>query len=285
MSKENVTSAYYETTIIGFVKDAMQEGAHKKLPQTQGMSENKWAREKNIGAVYIGSPAVLQTLADQYGVTRERIRQINDDFLKDLWTNCSDETRTRHPLKEILSLSKPADPKGLIARIEKTVMETGITDPERIASKLNIPSKEVARRRGSLKRRGFNISFTLTPYEKLVKAVEREKNDDKKLQAILDSYTATNLIGFLNRHRKDEERILVSLSSVLEKGEFHFAARSIKDFAEKVKTEGIPIISCDSNYLIENKYKQRFFIVFSRHARKIIKALGNDPDLQKFKKD
>ncbi|MDO8621370.1 MAG: hypothetical protein Q7R31_03800 [Candidatus Levybacteria bacterium] len=290
MNKERLPLCHQKT--VEFIERAVGDGVFQRLSASE--------RDQNITFVYnLGEP-VLDDLGKMTKITgrrrpvsREAIRQINKKVLREAYEKSSEIRKQQYPF-ENLELSKPLPRKsrekiswsrrGLSWKISEFVRRTGITDPKEIAKRLKISTHKVSYARRVLRGWEITIPLAIARYRDFAKKVKSEK-DNKKLQTILDSYTTGSLVGFVNRHRHDKERILISLSTALREEGFYPSVKSIKDFAEKVKTKGIPIRSCDTKRKVKFKYKQILYVVFPGHAKRIIKALENDPNLQKFKEN
>lgn len=95
---------YAHLIVFQFLKTAIAEGAHLKIPDRLEKYENgeaRWVRERNIAGTYFSSWATFDEIGKQYNTTREAIRLSLNRFLGDLWRNCSEETKVVFPLQEI----------------------------------------------------------------------------------------------------------------------------------------------------------------------------------------
>lgn len=131
MEKERVIlkhdASNYETLVVSFLRDAIQEEAHLIKPLY--VSEDGWMRQRNVGGIYIGSPAIYEDLTkfaglhsvppkrrrvttEQKEVTTEWVRQIVKNFLMNLRNNCSPEVQDRYSLNELLAARKPLSQKS-----------------------------------------------------------------------------------------------------------------------------------------------------------------------------
>ena len=156
----------HETIVKPFLKEAFKEGTHRIRPPR--VSEPQWLRRIMIGVVYndIGSSATLQELADENGVSRQRIGQINDDFLKNLHNSCSPELQGRYFLDELLTARKPWSQKSkdkasesqkIVSLKIKAQIEAGVTDREKISNNTGI-SRSIIRGLARTTLRGWGIS-------------------------------------------------------------------------------------------------------------------------------
>ena len=59
-----------------FLKLAFAEGVHLITPP--GMNPERWIRDRNIFGNYILSHATLDEVGQMYGISKERVRQINN---------------------------------------------------------------------------------------------------------------------------------------------------------------------------------------------------------------
>lgn len=290
MSKEALIAGHERKKVL--LGEIIRAGIWRRKPDN--LSEEQWSMQRKIGFQYAFTDKTLEELGKQYReLTREYVRQLNHSFLDNINNISPRKLKVQYP-RESIPDSKPRTRKsrekmsrslrGMNWKISEFVLQTGITDPKEIAKRFKIPTRKVNFARRVLKGWEITIPLATARYRDFAEKVKSEK-DNQKLQVILDSYTAGSLVGFVNFHRYDKKRILISLSSVLRAGGFYPSVKAIKDFAEKVKTKGIPMRSCDTKRKVKLKYKQILYVVFSRHAKRIIKVLGNDPNLQKFKEN
>lgn len=309
---KNNTASEYETIVLPFVIDAMQEGAHKKTPES--LSDDQWNRQKNVGGIYIGSPAInkdLKKLAGLYSVppelrrvvtevrevTTERIRQINKAFLRNLWNNGSPELQERHPLNKVLAVRKPLSQRskerhsavrgGKSLEIKKQV-ESGVTNVDEISANTGISRIRIMSRRKLLKGWGINIdiprerSSYKESLEQLVEQLEKE-TDDKKIQELLDRLPY--LVIWRDMTKKKGASHFYSLLTVVREAGFYPQNADVHSFATSLKTAGVPITRKDRVIAGIKPHTLRYYILLSRHKDRIIQALKDDQDLQRFQRN
>ena len=277
MSKEGLSPYQAHEKRIDFIGKAVGEGVLDKIPLSE--------RDQNIALVYylneeltgekVGS-AFPQSSGKPLG--RESVRQKGEKFLRAARNAASPQLQAENPLAELLARK----PSSLAERTLRVKNMTG----EGLVSQINIEnaglsSLQLCHARTTLKRRGIEVPLlrTFANFEEKVEA----ENDNQKLQALLESFTPISLRGYYSRHRKDKEKILTDLSSVLREGEFYPSSRSLKHFAQKVKEKNIPIRPVERVTKTKGKYSDVYYIVYSKHAKEIADALRDDPDLQRFR--
>lgn len=266
---------------IEFLEQAVAEGAHKKQPTVKQLTEEGWVRMRNIGAVYNGSSeASLESLGQQYSLTRERVRQINRQFIRCLWNNCSEETRKKFPLESI-SQDKPrpidfgirmSQVHGGISLKIKEEIDKGVTDPRRIVDDLGLTLTQIARSRSVLKTWGVELPRVNNSYEEFLAKVKKSRSD-RKLQELLDSLPAMSLAHYKNRPK--EKPLLIALGKILV--ELGFGTRSVREVGETLKSQGIPV-----REILVGKQKrkggkernQNYWVIFARHRKRVIGGIN-----------
>lgn len=104
---ENEPQSGFDTT-VSFLEEAISYGAHNN-PPLKKMENNFYRRHPGIWhnsvdmtLLYFFNPGeTLQTLADVYGITRERLRQKVERTIADLWGKCPESMREKYPLDEL----------------------------------------------------------------------------------------------------------------------------------------------------------------------------------------
>lgn len=228
MASKNSLSPYqaHKKRII-FIQRAIGEGVLDKIPiRTVSERNRNIALTYNLNDVLTGEDMgkMFPKPSGEY-LTRSRINQIHEVFLRQMWNYASPQLQTCYPLEEILS------------------------------------RKEMA---GS----------AYDDFEEKAKTLENYK----ELQELLDDFSDGSLLGYINHHRKDGERILIDLSSVLRKAEFYPRSNFIKLFVQKVKEKNIPIRRVEPAKKTKGKYIQANYIVYKKHEEEIANALKDDPN-------
>ena len=145
---------------IAFIEGALVEGAHLRLPVGSRLSVEQWQRRVDIGLVYnLNETITAEEIGKKLGVSRERVRQLNVEFIQYLWGNCSVELQTRFPLEKI-----PFDkPPSQVYKEEKSRLMGGISlkVKDQIASNINSLT-EIEERTGLSKRTISNTRKTLS---------------------------------------------------------------------------------------------------------------------------
>lgn len=277
MSREVLNSYQAYKERVAFIEKAVGEGVLERIPIRE--------RSQNIALVYnlndeITVGRVGETFPKPSGrpLTRQRISQINKNFLEEALSHASPSLQSSHPLSELLT-KKPHPLSETDVRI-KSMFEKG-TAPKEIGR--TVGAKVLRRARATLGRRGVEIPLMSISYEGLKAKVEGEA-DDRKLQEILDSLTAISLRNHILRHNQDTERVFVSLTFVLREAGFH-PHRYLAIFADKLKERDIPVRASPHTRTKDSKSEVIYWIVFDKHKQRIIDALKDDPELQRFKRN
>lgn len=148
---------------------------------------------------------------------------------------------------------------------------------------MGLSKSQLTHARSTLRKRGIEVPLFRT-YGNFETSV-RETDDHKKLQEILNGYTDGSLRGYISNHRKDEEKTLITLSSVLREGYFTFQPQFLKLFVERLQIKGIPMRGITTGIKESNTRTARYWIVFYKNREEIIDVLKEDPDLQRFKEN
>lgn len=278
----------HEAIVVPFLKEAIQEGAYLKKPPR--FSEDQWVRLRNIGGVYNGSPAVFEDLAHMYGLSHERIRQLNITFLANLWSNSSDELKDRYPLNEVLTarklLSQTSKERlslnrgGTSLRI-KAQVDSGVTDREKISENTGISKSTISNLASTtLKDWGIDIPRKTASHREVLEQLDKE-TDDKKIQESLD-----RIPYYAIRYDLEWKREASQFSSLYPLiREAGFRSRDNHPFAISLETAGIPITR---KYIVVNGAKpqtQTYYILLSRHKDRAIQVLQQDKGLQRFQRE
>ena len=273
MNKEVLNLYQAQQKRVDFIEKAVGEGVLNRLDRI-GVSE----RAQNIGIVSI----LNETSTDEElgkifpkrsgePITQAGVSLARKKFLIRTWGQASPQLQVCCPLEELL-MRKP-HMSDQVAQV-KNAMEKGINPKD-----LGLPSSSLATTRTTLRKYGIEVPSVLT-YANFEARVEAAGSDNKKLQEILDSFTDDSIRGYIQYHRKDEEKVLTFLSPVLRKAGFYFNAKFVGLFAHKLQAKDMPIIAVKAREGI-------YWVVYGldAHREKIIDVLKDDPDLQEFKKN
>lgn len=287
-----------ETLIAGheikraFLGEVIRTGVWKITPDN--LSTNQWSMQRKIGFQYgLKDNTTLEELGDQYGMTRERARQLNHAFLDNAYRTASPQLQAQYP-RETIPDRKPLGQKsrerqseaqgGTSLRIRKAVEEQGIAevgaeDIDNIIRTARVTKQQLLTSRHALGNWGIYIPRVDTPYEDFAEKIRNEE-DDKKLQELLESLSTNQLRGFSGWD--SSHAILSTVSAIANEEGFHVHTKRVRFIAEKIKTAGIPeryvAISDAKGRLVSSLY-----VVYAKHAGRIAEALRNDPDLQRFR--
>lgn len=273
----------YKDRMIGFLREAAAEGADKKVPAS--MTSEQWERQRDIGKAYSYLTLRDKDLGKIYGsspeesLTGERIRQIRNNFKKNLHNNASPELQERFPLSD-LSARKPSPLRSeVILQVTKQV-EEGVEDRRKIAKNTGLTLAQVTRKAQVLKRMGIEIPRPPTFSEELEEKVKEEK-DDKKLQDILNEIPVNTIVKYM---RGKDFKVLIFLTNVLKSNGFFVRNRELKSVAGAIKKidPEIPIRIVETNYKLKirsKEYIQSYMIVFAKHTDRILEAVRGNPDI------
>lgn len=270
-----------------FLVEIIKKRIWQKKPDS--LSDNQWLMQRKIGFQYTFTDKTLEELGKQYGgLTREDVRQLNHRFWDNIHNNSPRELKAQYPRASIPD-SKPRALKsrektsrsrgGLSWEISEFIRQTGITDPRKIAGKFKIPIRRVNRARQVLRSWGIIIPLTVAHYRDFFKQVENE-NNDQRLQEILDNSSSGSLLHYRQRYGNEA---IMSLAQIVRKAEFYIPYNYMGLFAKTIQNQDIPIRLFEQEGTSKRKYRERHFIVFSKHEKRIIESLRNDSSLERFR--
>lgn len=277
MSKEGFNPYQAHQKRIAFIEGAVGEGVLdiKGFPISE--------RDQNIALVYylnedITGAEVGKAFPKPSGeaLSRERIRQISNEFLEEVRGHASPQLQSSHPLSELLA--RRLLPLRETGTLIKDMVEIGAA-PKEISRKVGTVT--LGNARATLGRRGVEIPLIHISYEDLKAKIEAEA-DDMKLQEILDKLTMAYFQYNVRRRIQAAEKVVVSLTFVLREAGF-YPQRHLSTFAEKLKEKGIPVRRY--NHAKGSKPEIIYWFVFGKHKERVIDALENDPDLQRFREN
>ena len=267
---------------LEFLETVIKEEAHLE-PSRSGnnkrISPHVW--QKTVGIIFAHNSDVDMTLKDaaaQWGLSRERGRQMNKDGLIRMHENLSEKNRQKFPLKTILS-NKPlsqafcerlsAEGSGLSLRI-KAVAKTGITDPDKIASKLGTTRRKVMGRRKILLGWGIELKKKRKSHADLREKIKRAKTNEKR-QKILDDIPAMVLRGMIDKDRRmGEQAIFGRVGNILR--ELGFDYRQANLVVEVLRSVGLVVRSLNTGYKIRQgkcEYEQYCYICLAKDEERI----------------
>jgi hypothetical protein len=281
MSKEGLTIYEAQEKRISFIEKVVKEGV------LEGISGSVNERNQNIALVYnlnreITGKEIAEIFPKSSGgpSSKQNIGRINKSFLKKAWEYASPQLQASYPLRELL-MRKPIALCEVNARIKESLSERGAnTNYIR-----NIEgAKALSNARRTLGKRGIEIPTMpkIIKYEDLRAKVEAE-NDNGKLQEILNTLNRYSLREYAGYRKENKEEILMKLTPILKKAGF-YSHKKTEVFVKKLEEIGIPIRGFNASNG-KSKYKRIYWVTFSKCKQRIIDALKNDPDLQRFKKN
>ncbi len=275
MKKEGLSPYQAYEKRIDFIEQAAGEGVLDKIPVSE--------RDQNIALVYtlndeLTGEGVGKIFPKPSGesLTRARVDQVSQNFLRTTWNYASPQLQAFHPLEELLT-RKP-NTLGETASRVKSMAEEG-NDPQQIKDTLGISTENLVYQRIVLRRRGIDVPRIRKSYQETFETIEGEE-DDEKLQVFLDSFSVGSLIYF--RQRDSSHETLTTASTIANKKGFHAYTKRVRFIAVTIKEAKIPIrqtVRLGKN----GKRLGSYYIVYSKHEDRIAEVLRNDPALQRFR--
>lgn len=274
-----------------FVNAVIEDGVHLRTPQ--GISEAEWKRQKEIVARIVGTDFTGADLGEMFGIERERVRQIFNEGVRNLWRSSNAETQEQFPLERLFGIRKPVTLRlaekistsqgGYLTEIRK-LAEAGVRSPKKIAEALKIPKRIARDSARKLSRRGIVFDRDSFSLREIEKAILLAADDDTKLREILYSISDRTARYMLQGKGKD----IVSLSNMIRELGFHPAAIDLYFFSAILEDNDIPVREILNGFFHGRNgriSRRRNIVVLEKHRQKINKAFENEPDLQKFKKN
>ena len=102
MSRETLTTGHEIKKAV--LEDVIKNRIWKIKPVT--LSIDEWSKQRKIGFQYTFTDKTYEKLGEQYGVTKENIRQLNHRFLDNIWKVSPPELQTQYP-RETIPDKKP----------------------------------------------------------------------------------------------------------------------------------------------------------------------------------
>lgn len=307
-SKDIAPKKSFENTRKLF-QDAMEQGIVYELLLSLSPRRRQQLKAKmGIASDYIRTDSTLEEVGAKYGLFRQGVYAKVKDVITSIYNAGDNQFKKDHPLAGIV-YGKPAYSRKSALRRSETVsgpgakviraMEilgiTGVTPDnfEKVAEFAGISVGDIRHIRPSLRNSGINIPEADPPIFRDFAERIRKENDYVKLQEILNnsfplaSLNAPNsLRAYLNRHGKDEQKVLTDLSSVVRDAGFFPHGYNLQEFADKIKEKGLPIIIRSTDLETKKgKIIQTYYVVPCKCAETIKETLRNDPELQRFRKN
>lgn len=256
-----------------FIRALDEDGVLKRIgikPKDQDVAMvyylNDQMSGKNVGKLF------PQSSGKPLG--RESVRQKGVNFLTKAYNAASPKLQAEYTLEELLT-RKPDRIGTTTARIISNLKQ-GFKIQD-----MRLPLSSITDSRPVLKKRGFdNQDLLISTFGNFKKRVEKAGNDDEELNKILYGYTDNQLRGYINYHRKDPEKILTVLSSILRTAGFSPGGKLTAITLEKLQTNdpSLPL-----RRIVQSNGK-KYYVIYSQHQQRIIDVLKDDPNLQKLGK-
>lgn len=289
-SGEQAVQGFAKT--IKFIETAMAEGAHFKVPERA--SKERWERDIDITLVYLLSDESLEDTGRIYGgITRERVRQIRNKTISDLWRYCSTETQALFPFEE-LELEKHLTQKSRerlsLARGGRSVLvNRGLQAGKSIAEikkENGLSIHQIGQSRYPLREWGTVVPYLITPHSKNLELENKLRNveTDQEKQELLNQVKRT----FYHDHVKGENPLLTTIRGIaLEAGlSLGFGNQNVSIVLESLKNVGFPM----GETPIKSKSKtgeervETYHFGLARDKERAKQILLSDPNLQRFRR-
>lgn len=260
-----------------FLKQAFAEGAHLTTPP--GMNSERWANYRNIFGTYILSHATLGQVGKIYGISRERVRQINEIVLKKLFpeNKISIKKEVKYLPKEWLLV------KDNLGTEIVEFLEQGLST-DQILSCFDTRSSrtEAIKVLRMLREMDFDIKRIKKShgeYLRIQQELLKEDLSDGQIQSLLDQINSMQGIQFLLPTRK----AVIPIRDVLLSVGFHYRINKAEVFYDALIDAGIPFGMAE-NIVQTGPQKGRrwYYFIAAQHRQRAEKALQTNPDLVKF---
>ncbi|MCL5113838.1 MAG: hypothetical protein M1372_01560 [Patescibacteria group bacterium] len=222
-----------------FVQKAIEEGAHEAIGE----------KTVNIGIAATFGPS-LEEISDSYYETRANASLHYRGFIKKLWDNSSEQTRSAHTLEDLLA-RKPWSRKS------RKRSPGWRTDRGRLDSAIKKNKSEI---------------------EQIAK-----EDDDEKIQKMLDEFPYSvilwNMAENKKRKKRKTPRVFTSIGKITSSIYHHSPNRTFL-FAQVLKENGIPYRKMRKDF---GKYHIANHVLLEKHRDRALAAWEKDPELERFK--
>lgn len=270
-----------------FLKQAFAEGTHLITPPRT--SPERWIINRNMFGTYILSRATRDEVGQMYGISRERVRQINAEVLLRIWSNSSSELKQQFP--EVYSTFNK-NPKyrpsewilladGLGSKIVEALEQGQNPDQIRLQFAYGRDRGKATAALKQLRKIGFDIPKLLkVPGERSRIKAQLQNPDlfDEEIQNLLDQVERRDVQALLA-----SGDAIVGVRDLLISCGFHYKADRAQPFYDVLIGSGIPLGMVE--WIVHKgpqKGKSYYHIIASRHRQRAEEALKNDPRLTRF---
>lgn len=269
-----------------FLVEAIEDGAVGRTldmyRQTVRLQDKKF-RNLNILAIYLGSDASSQEIADIYQIAdRRTIPNIVRNTLKDIWSLSSEDLRLRYPL-EGLEAAKPLSIKaqvkmsqsknGLSARVYQ-LLNSGASY-EDIKSQTGASVVELSKIRAVIKRWGIELPHRKSRSERLMDIL-RTAESDSEIQEALNQINES----FYKAHTQQKAEAVLPIYKAARRSGFFFRQDRLTSFIDTLRDARIPLGIWKPK--IKGKQVSYYFIA-AKHFDRVRQAFESKPNLQVFK--
>lgn len=263
-----------------FLKVALWQEAHLIKPER--ISDQDWARWRNITGLYYGTGLSQEKIGHSYGVTKERVRQLIKLELKALWDNCTTEVQYSFPFAQ-LEVGKPPLARGGISASIAQLVKAGKTLGEVKAA--GFTTSQIISSRRTLKSWDVEVPYkrkrpAVIEDERLFKALS-ETADLEQLQKLLREMT----LQFAQNNSRGEDPLLLTVDQLVKEQGFHYhrGNRNFQYFMEALEQQGIPVASINYKRNSEPpKGIRNYHYILTRYQERARQVLLQDSNLQRF---
>lgn len=278
-----------------FLLAAIAEGAHLNPILRRNATEDTWIRQRNMIGAYFASDATHQSLADIYGVARQRIFQIIRHGVVNLWRSSSPELKQLYPFESI-PLNKPESLADHLARSSRSVnslmvkvlagLEAGKSLAQ-IKQKEDLTGDQIADVRIRTRKLGIEI-----PYQAKMRSPAERKRLVGRLSQATDKTLVRTLfrevrLPFCRNHSRGEDRCFVTVTNLAREAGYYFRNTEANQFVRPLQKADIPIRSFRRR-LKRGKNKgliQRYYFITRPFEEQSKQIYQHTKKLDKFKQN
>jgi hypothetical protein len=274
MSKEK--PVYASAVTHEFLKEIIADSNKPIL----GMAK-KDIRGLNMTGVYFGSRASHWEIGVTYGgITGERVRQIVERTMKNLWHLSSENTKRQFPLDSI-QLRKPFD-KEIRKRISKgrgggvaaralDLLEEGKT-PEEILEELNLPVHKASELKGLMRRWGHEVPRLTRDNRDLSRQLQKARADEeiKEIFSRIGTSFRQNQVG------PEPERLLFAVKNLTDN--LYVSNQGIELVVLSLRNAGVPV-----GEVVSGRRDATYYFIAKQHLSRAREVLLNDETLDRFR--
>lgn len=278
--KSQMVTKFLETVVADRDRDIVTRvGRNQVIRKDRGLKniENTVLGINIVGTYFAFPDTTLESIGNVYGISRERVRQLVEDTLLDLWNLSSPEVQSKFPLRKLYE-GKTNKLRG--ANLQAfTMIQEGKTARE-IYQKLGVDSTKFSQVRSILSKRNVNLEYLSYESERLAKEIEGSQSDEEtsKLLSKIDRNMHANMTRL-------GDRPITTLKDLATQSGFFFSNRDLKIFLEVLKEANFPLGIVNRKVpLGKGKFvEQNYYFIASKDLRRGVSILRESDTLHKFK--